>query len=564
MTFAVGNPRRPECQQCGLYKRCRNPFIPPAVEQAGQRVDLVIVGEAPGRTEDARGEVFCGPAGVGQDEMISASSWVAANVAFTNAVQCWPGPGPEGGDGKPTMEQVRLCRPLLIENLNALQAPAIVGVGQWGGRALADLGTLTLAGKTPHRLRDLTIPGLTYKPAVASLTYHPAAPLHGQPWLKDIIVADLNVLYNRLPVTNGQPRKPDTNTLGYAYSPLTPARLRALLGPPVVLDLEYSGTGESLYSIALQVQGVNWGGTICRPDATADVDEWRSVLQDMVDKTTLIAGHNVREDLWALARFGVKLPEFLRVADSLTLARMLWENDPDRSLNTLAVAKLGMNDYEADIRPYKKESPADFGASAPKDILLHYNVGDVVASAALLRRFGGSVPPALWAVLMEAEGNLILTTWDGQHVHQPTLEKFIRKYARKEKAALANLRVLTGRKTFNPDDEEGAAYPFKVLKWKPTKMGKTGPSLDKEVLLRVIHESRKDRDRRFARALLDFRESVVHLRRLRNDITKNLDKRSCVHAKFNTAAARTLRDSSNRPNFQNLAPEIRGAFTTRW
>ena len=560
MPFTIGATDRPECQTCGLFRKARHPFIPPVVEDAGRAVDLVIVGEAPGKTEDARGEVFCGKAGKLLDEMLSASDLAGCNVAFANSLQCWPGADAEGKDNKPTMEQVRCCRPLLVENLNQIQAGKVVGVGQWGGRALSDVGTLTLAGKTPQRLRTLPVPGLKYTPDVATVTYHPAAPLHGQPWLKDIIISDFNEIANK----TEKRRSHQVPRGDYEYRALTLGILHSLVGQPAVFDAEYSGTTPTLYSIALQVQGVNWAATICRPDAEYDPCDWRKVLQEFLDNCPLLAGHNVREDLLALARFRVRLPEFLPLADSLTLSRMLWENAPDRGLNTLAIAKLGMDDYEEDIRPYKKESPTDFGATAPKDILLRYNVGDVVASARLLREHFSTVPRPLWDVLMEAEYNLVLATWDGQHIDAAALKTMLCKYANKERAALKALRQLTGQKTFDPNSEEGAAYPFHVLKWRAWKQGKAGPSLDKEVLLRAEYEAKRPKDRQFARAMLTYREAVVHLRRLRNDIAKNMDERGCVHARFNTAAARTLRDSSNGPNFQNLAPEIRNIFTPRW
>src|SRR3990167_2793776 len=281
--FTVGAPDRPECQTCGLFKKARHPFIPPAVEDTGHKVDIVIVGEAPGKTEDARGEVFCGRAGKLLDEMLSNSDLADCNVAFTNSLQCWPGADAEGKDNKPTMEQVRCCRPLLIENLNQIQADRVVGVGQLGGRALSDVGTLTLAGKTPQRLRTLSVPGLNYVPIVATVTYRPAAPLHGQPWLKELIVSDFNEIAARAKKRESF----SAPSRDYSYNPLTPVRLYALSGLPAVLDLEYSGTSPGLYSVAIQVQGVSWAGTICRPDADRDAGEWREHLQTFLDTCPL-------------------------------------------------------------------------------------------------------------------------------------------------------------------------------------------------------------------------------------------------------------------------------------
>lgn len=555
MNWVVGSTQRAECQACGLFRLAQRPFIPPVIEDAQSAVDLALVGEAPGHREEERGEYFVGPAGRLLDDMIDASV-PTVNVAFFNAVQCWPGTAAEGGDAKPTMTQVRCCRELLLDNLAAAQPRVVLGVGQWGGRALTDNGTLTIGGKKPSRGRRLSIPDLGGfdVPEFVSVTYHPSAVLHRQPWLRDLIEADLAAALS----TKRQ--------ILPKFQPITPGKLKDLarLGP-LSFDAEYNGTPgtDEIFSFSVYDGTTLYAAAVDRQEAYHSREVWREAFQVLVDECPEFRGHNVAADLLALFRFGVRPPEFLRVNDSLTWARAVWENDPDRTLETVAVTHLGLEDYAEEIKPWKAKNPSDFGSTAPLDVLLAYNAGDSYASWELLNTLTDAIPWTLMSLMMESVYSLTLATWDGQHIDKRELTKVKAKYTREVNATLSTLRKLTGLKTFNPRDAGGKAWPFKVLKWKPLSMGKEGPNLD-EHCLKHYERFGKPKDVAFAVALLAYRKAVNRNDRLQKDFTARRDASGRVHAWFNVPGTRTLRDSSKAPNFQNITPELRRMFTSRW
>ncbi len=115
--------RLPRCGSCGLKDSCLSPKMP--VSGKGKR-KILIVGEAPGVSEDARGEQFVGKAGqylrkvcaeVGID--LREDCWL------TNAIICWPGKG----NPTPTDKQILWCRPNLLNTIAALEPHAVVLVG---------------------------------------------------------------------------------------------------------------------------------------------------------------------------------------------------------------------------------------------------------------------------------------------------------------------------------------------------------------------------------------------------------------------------------------------------
>ena len=511
-------------------------------------MDLALVGEAPGPEEDQRGEYFVGRAGKLLDEILDDTPWAGANVGYFNAVQCFPGYAADGF-AKPTMEQVRACRPLLLENLALAHPGVIVALGQWGARALSNVGTMTIGGKRPSRMRRQRSDAGEFL-----VSYHPAAVFRSQPQLRHLIRDDLAQAHDlaNAPLQEAIP----------LVGELTPEGLVTRAKKPTAIDFEY-GPGGAIYSMATYDGESLRAGLIDRMEAEYSRGQWQEAITRFLVSCPMVVGHNIPADLLAAARFGCQLPARMYLWDTLVGARMAWENDPDRSLETLAVTKLGLPNYAEEIGPWKKSNPADFGAVAPPSILKSYNAGDAYASWRLRHKIP-KPPPTLFYTLMEGESNLTLTTQAGAKVGGTALTAVTKKYVAQAAGALRKLRRLTGLSGYNPRDDAGKAYPWKVLKWKPLRQGKTGPSLDEDVLKHYA-ASGTPISRTYATALLAYRAACNRSERLAKDFTESRDAKGFIHPSFNTVgAARTCRDSSNGPNFQNLAPELRQIIVTRW
>lgn len=119
------------CRACALCEQ-RTQAVP-GVGDRGAR--WLLVGEAPGREEDRRGEPFVGPAGQLLDNMLAAIGLRRdADVYIANAIKCRP-----PHNRTPQADEVARCLPYLHRQIELLQPRLIVALGR--PAALALLGT---------------------------------------------------------------------------------------------------------------------------------------------------------------------------------------------------------------------------------------------------------------------------------------------------------------------------------------------------------------------------------------------------------------------------------------
>lgn len=146
------------CQACGLAKtRTQTVF-----GVGNKKANLLIIGEAPGRDEDLKGEPFVGKAGQLLDAMLKAIDLQRENIYIANILKCRP---PNNRD--PQAEEVALCTPFLQQQIALLQPKLILAVGRIAAQyLLATKDSLTkLRGRT-YQYGDYNTP--------LYITYHPA------------------------------------------------------------------------------------------------------------------------------------------------------------------------------------------------------------------------------------------------------------------------------------------------------------------------------------------------------------------------------------------------------
>ena len=122
---------------------------------------IVLVGEAPGATEIAVGEPFCGPAGDVLRQALVAAEMPVATVFITNAVACLPHPV------HPRIKAIDSCRTRLAQDLETHPRAVIVALGATAIRAVTGLRGFHVTKKTP----DADLPS-AWGPVVPTL--HPA------------------------------------------------------------------------------------------------------------------------------------------------------------------------------------------------------------------------------------------------------------------------------------------------------------------------------------------------------------------------------------------------------
>lgn len=152
------------CRKCQLgHSRTRS--VP---GEGNPRAGLVVVGEAPGATEDETGRPFVGRAGKLLDDILKAIDFKREDVFICNVLKCRP---PENRDPEPL--EVTACSPYLHRQLELISPRVILAMGRPAAHALlgVNLSLGDLRGKL-HRYRGIPL----------IVTYHPAALLRNPNW----------------------------------------------------------------------------------------------------------------------------------------------------------------------------------------------------------------------------------------------------------------------------------------------------------------------------------------------------------------------------------------------
>lgn len=129
----------------------------------------MIVGEAPGRQEDAAGRPFVGAAGRVLDELLADAGLRRSDVYITNVIKSHPTETPGGSNRAPRPEEVAACRPWLEEQLRIVSPRVIVTLG---AHALAAFRPGAKISRVHGRA--FAHEGRTILPL-----YHPAVALYG-------------------------------------------------------------------------------------------------------------------------------------------------------------------------------------------------------------------------------------------------------------------------------------------------------------------------------------------------------------------------------------------------
>lgn len=104
---------------------------------------VLIVGEAPGKNEDAQGEPFVGAAGKYLNELLAIAGLTREEVFIANVLKCRP---PSNRDPRP--EEIQACTPFLREQTRTINPEFIVTLGNFSTKFIlkTDVGITRLHG----------------------------------------------------------------------------------------------------------------------------------------------------------------------------------------------------------------------------------------------------------------------------------------------------------------------------------------------------------------------------------------------------------------------------------
>ncbi len=153
-----------ECQKCGLGKT-RTKFV---FGVGNPNADVLVIGEAPGADEDAKGEPFVGRAGQLLNKILEAVHFKREEVFIANILKCRP---PE--NRRPNPEEVELCEPYLWKQIELIKPKFILLLGLTAAQTIL---------RTKESMGQLRTSTHLYRNTPVVVTYHPAALLRNPNW----------------------------------------------------------------------------------------------------------------------------------------------------------------------------------------------------------------------------------------------------------------------------------------------------------------------------------------------------------------------------------------------
>ncbi|BEH10880.1 uracil-DNA glycosylase [Geobacter sulfurreducens subsp. ethanolicus] len=133
---------------------------------------LMIIGEAPGRDEDFRGEPFVGEAGQLLTKIIEAMGFAREDVYICNVLKCRP---PHNRD--PASAEIEACSSFMLRQVMAVAPEAILALGTFAAQAI--LSTKEPISRLRGRFHDYH--GIPLMP-----TFHPAFLLRNPERKRDV------------------------------------------------------------------------------------------------------------------------------------------------------------------------------------------------------------------------------------------------------------------------------------------------------------------------------------------------------------------------------------------
>ncbi len=147
----------------------------------------MLIGEAPGATEDEMGRPFVGAAGKLLTFALESVGIPRPSVYITNVVKCRP-----PGNREPNEEEIRACEPYLEWQIRAIRPKIIVTLGNVAGKWIFEHAGLKWSGVTRMRGRVYRLKLFDLEVLVLP-TLHPAAALYNPP-KKSIFLDDIKKL----------------------------------------------------------------------------------------------------------------------------------------------------------------------------------------------------------------------------------------------------------------------------------------------------------------------------------------------------------------------------------
>lgn len=553
-----------DCETCKLYKGCNTPKM----KYSGKgNLKILIIGEAPGKTEDETGIQFIGSSGQLLREIIEELGLdLDEDFWKINAVSCRP---PKNRTPSPL--EVSCCRSILLDTIKKLQPKVIIPLGKI---AMEGLVGYRLTG----RLRNISItdwageniPDQELNCYICP-SWHPSYLIRQG---EDIILKKL--LKNHVKKAVELSRNESWYSYNYNSDCFITTDLEEAKGylkklsKKKILTFDFETTGKKPYKIGHEIYTVSLSdGLFSFAFPFFDNEEFRWLFKDiMVNPKIKKIAHNAKfEMLWYKVRgaFNNKESEWpVNVYWDTMLGAHIFHNQKKTNLKYLTYVKLGIAGYDEDIDKFLVSlDDKEFGANsfnrikeAPIGKLLFYNALDSLFTYKLYEYQKSNLSEEEIQALffhMESTASLAKMEYNGINFNEEEAKEISDRISGKMNSIEKTILSLPEMKkwdkdyTFRPSATGDITYLlFDKLKYKVgekylTPTGK--PKGDIESLERF--------DIPLVKKVLEWRKwqkvSSTYLDGLKRESYNNL-----IHCFFNLGLVDSFRTSSDSPNLQNI------------
>ena len=168
-------------QQCMSCRACGLAGTRPSVVfgVGSPTAEVLLVGEAPGASEDQQGEPFVGAAGEYRNGILSLACFKREDVYIAIVLKCRP-----PGNRNPRPEEVLACSPFLREQIRSIWPDIIVTLGNPATHFVlkTEIDITKLRGRFHQMGHFVVMP-----------TFHPAAALRNPAW-QELLEEDFKML----------------------------------------------------------------------------------------------------------------------------------------------------------------------------------------------------------------------------------------------------------------------------------------------------------------------------------------------------------------------------------
>lgn len=159
-----------KCRKCRLWKT-RKHAVP---GEGNAKAEIMIIGQAPGKKEDATGRPFVGRAGRFLTSTLEQFGKQRNNFFITSIVKCFP-----LRNRKPRQDEIATCLPYTLAQIETIKPKAVLLLGEIATKALLSKELKTVRGKFFEKNGILFFS-----------TYHPSAVMRfkklQKEWLNDL------------------------------------------------------------------------------------------------------------------------------------------------------------------------------------------------------------------------------------------------------------------------------------------------------------------------------------------------------------------------------------------